>query len=241
MSLNGMGQTISVGNCNGNNEQTLTANGSGTMPYTYLWSNGETNQSIAAVATNNYSVTVTDNDGITVTASYNALTITTWVAIPIKCNPLNYTYPAGSTTGVLAANGVGGDSGPGHHYQYLWSNGCTSNANSGLTGGTFGVTFTDDKGCAVSSTATLPTVAYTPVSSSKLTQTNTSISLRNIGGAGATYKSRYSLDGNAWTSWSTINPIQNLSPNTCYYVQVEDRYLCVTAPIRMSTTGGVCP
>ncbi len=53
----------------GEGAATATATG-GTPPYTYLWSNGETTQSISGVTTTGtYDVTVTDANGCTATAS----------------------------------------------------------------------------------------------------------------------------------------------------------------------------
>ncbi len=45
--------------------------GGGVLPYTYLWSNGETAQSISVTTADTYSVTVTDANGCTATSNYN--------------------------------------------------------------------------------------------------------------------------------------------------------------------------
>jgi subtilisin-like proprotein convertase family protein len=59
---------------------TLTANSStGNGPFTYLWSNGATTQSISACASGTYSVTVTTVDGCTGTAS-QSVTVNTFSA-----------------------------------------------------------------------------------------------------------------------------------------------------------------
>src|SRR5690606_27128073 len=56
--------------CNGsaNGSATVTAN-SGTAPFTYLWSTGQTTQSISNLTPGTYTVTVTDSSGCTNNAS----------------------------------------------------------------------------------------------------------------------------------------------------------------------------
>jgi len=49
----------------------LAAHVTGTAPVSYLWSTGETNETIEVVAEGTYSVTVTDNIGCVATGSYN--------------------------------------------------------------------------------------------------------------------------------------------------------------------------
>ncbi|MBL7787894.1 MAG: SprB repeat-containing protein, partial [Chitinophagales bacterium] len=55
---------------NGGSDGTASVNATGgTSPYTYLWSSGETASSISGKTAGTYSVTVTDNNGCTVTCS----------------------------------------------------------------------------------------------------------------------------------------------------------------------------
>ena len=56
------------GDCNNGNSGSASVTASaGTAPYTYLWSNGETTESISDLAAGTYSVTVTDANGCTAT------------------------------------------------------------------------------------------------------------------------------------------------------------------------------
>ena len=53
-------------NCSGgyDGDADITVSG-GTSPYTYLWSNGSTNQDLANVASGNYTLNITDAKGCT--------------------------------------------------------------------------------------------------------------------------------------------------------------------------------
>ena len=47
----------------------------GTPPYTYLWSNGETNSSISGLSASTYGVIVTDGNGCTISKSVTVLQV----------------------------------------------------------------------------------------------------------------------------------------------------------------------
>ncbi len=128
--------------CAGGNDGALSVTaGGGTSPYTYLWSNGGTTQSITALAAATYGVQVTDaggchsameqqvlNDGASVTASIN-------IDNEISC--------AGRNDGALSVTAGGGTS----PYTYLWSNGGTTQSITALAAATYGVQVTDADGC----------------------------------------------------------------------------------------------
>jgi gliding motility-associated-like protein len=58
--------------CFGESSGSITVSGAGgTDPYNYTWSNGDTDATADAIAIGNYSVTVTDSNGCTETASYD--------------------------------------------------------------------------------------------------------------------------------------------------------------------------
>src|SRR5690606_25274181 len=112
-----------------------------TAPYTYLWNNGETTPTISGLVAGNYSVGITDANGCTVSQSFNitqptALTASTSQS-NIACN--------GEDTGVASITVSGGVA----PYTYLWSNGETTAAITGLTAGTYTVDVTDANGCTL--------------------------------------------------------------------------------------------
>ncbi|WP_460504239.1 SprB repeat-containing protein, partial [Hymenobacter agri] len=124
----------------------LTVSG-GTAPFAYRWSNGATTQSLSGLTAGTYSVTVTDANGCSATASAT-------ISEPTQ---LRATASATGTTCYDASNGamtlaVSGGTAP---YTYLWSNGATTQNLSGLAAGTYTVTVTDAGGCTASCGATV--------------------------------------------------------------------------------------
>ncbi|MBI2966993.1 MAG: PKD domain-containing protein [Bacteroidetes bacterium] len=127
--------------CYGGNDGTVSATASGgVVTYTYNWSSGT-----SGLTAGTYTVTVTDNNGCTVTAvamvSEPAQLTATATATDVTCN--------GGNDGTVSATASGGV-GP---YTYSWSSG-----TSGLSAGTYTVSVTDSIGCFVltSSTVTEP-------------------------------------------------------------------------------------
>ena len=139
-------------NCFGGNDGSTTAFPSGgTAPYTYLWSNGQTTQTVVGLSVGIYTCIITDANGctknktVTITQPSSALTAST----PTKTNVTCF----GGSDGTATANSSGGTA----SYTYLWSNGSTNNPVTGLSVGTYTCTITDANGCIF----TTPSVAIT--------------------------------------------------------------------------------
>lgn len=112
----------------------------GTSPYDYLWSGGETTNSISNLSAGSYSVTVTDDNGCTAIAVIDisdegAPTATIIDSSDVTC----YGYADGSAT-VDATGGT-------PPLSYIWSNGETTTTITGLSGGTYSVTVSDANNC----------------------------------------------------------------------------------------------
>lgn len=111
----------------------------GILPYTYLWSDGQTSNPATGLCNGTYSVTVIDSVGcdtigsviISQPSEISAVSVTT---TDVKCGNL------GSATAVV----TGGTS----PYSYLWSNNSASDYIFGLNPGTYSVTVTDINDCS---------------------------------------------------------------------------------------------
>ncbi|MEO7990499.1 MAG: SprB repeat-containing protein [Chryseolinea sp.] len=117
----------------------LTPSG-GVEPYTYVWSNGLTGNSITGIAPGVYKVTITDATGCSRLLTY---TIT---------NPSPITLSASISNAQCNAEGsynidltVAGGKSP---YTYVWSNGATTEDLNSLQSGTYTVIIKDTNGCS---------------------------------------------------------------------------------------------
>ena len=126
--------------CAGSSTQLCANAASGTPPYSYLWSTGETGSCITVAQAGPYSVTVTDSKGCQVTSQG---------ALVVDPKP-TAAVPDGQVCGTIAplqlcANAASGTP----PYTYRWSNGATSACISVTAAGNYSVTVTDAKGCTV--------------------------------------------------------------------------------------------
>ncbi|HTA27671.1 MAG TPA: PKD domain-containing protein, partial [Bacteroidia bacterium] len=148
--------------CNGGNNGSATVTaGGGTPNYTYLWSpSAQTNATATGLIVGSYTVTITDNNGCTATASVTiteppVLTATTSFT-QASCNLSN-----GSAT-VVPVGGTG-------PYTYLWNPSGNTNATAtGLFAGSYTVTVTDNNGCATTTSVivTQPSAVTASITSS---------------------------------------------------------------------------
>ncbi len=144
--------------CNGlNNGSAVASSSSGLPPYTYSWSNSANGPSIIGLSVGNYSVTVSDANGCSDSSSFS---IAEPPALSAALSSTNVTCNAGNdgTAIVIVSGGVPA-------YSYLWSDGQTTAAVTGLSVGTYSVTITDANGCSIVETVliTEPTLFSTSV------------------------------------------------------------------------------
>ncbi len=128
--------------CNGLSDGYARALGAGgTIPYTYAWQGGPSNRENPNLAAGTYTVTVTDNNGCTVST-----TATVGQPITLVANISSTDAScAGVNDGTATASGTGGTA----PYTFLWNppGSQTSAGITGLAGGTYTVTVTDNNGC----------------------------------------------------------------------------------------------
>lgn len=89
--------------CNNNNGSIISTTASGTAPYSYAWSNGQTGADAIGLGTGNYSVTVTDSKGCTATSSADVLMYPNPVA---TLTPDSVTIRYGDTVQFIATGGI---------------------------------------------------------------------------------------------------------------------------------------
>ena len=134
-------------NCSANGTATVSASG-GTPPYSYLWSpSGGTGTTASNLASGNYTVTVTDQNG----CSVNATTVvgnTSTLSVSVLTSPDSCPSPSG-----WAGASVTGGQMP---YSYLWLPGNqTTSSISNMTAGTYTVQVTDNLGCMINTVVTI--------------------------------------------------------------------------------------
>lgn len=140
-----MAQSATVSNeiCGNNGgviNVTLTG---GIAPYTFLWSNGSTNEDLTNVSAGTYSVTITDNVGCTLqSVDYTIVNDPGNLSI-LNSNIINEACSDGA--GEIDINMLGGNA----PLTFAWSNSETTEDLSGLSAGTYSATITDALGCEV--------------------------------------------------------------------------------------------
>ncbi len=129
--------------CNGESNGSATVNVSGgTGDYTYLWSDGQTNQTATGLAANDYTVTVTDENNCQIVCDISiseptALSCDDPDITDVTCN--------GESNGSATVNVSGGTG----DYTYLWSDGQTTQTATGLAANDYTVTVTDENDCEI--------------------------------------------------------------------------------------------
>jgi hypothetical protein len=117
----------------------------------YLWSNGETTQTITATQADAYTVTVTNNDGCTDTSDPVTVTVNPTPNSGVTVGGATTFCSGGSVT--LTSQASSGS--------YLWNNGETTQSITVNQTGNYSVTVTEN-GCSATSGATAITVNQTP-------------------------------------------------------------------------------
>ena len=205
--------------CNGNSNggATVTPIG-GTAPYSYTWSNGATTGSITGVIAGIYSVTVTDDNGITATSTATITEPATLIALSIvdsntTCN--------GFSNGGASASATGGTS----PYNYAWSNAATTASITGVVAGTYTVTITDNNGCTSTSFATITEPASLIAAS--VVDSNSTCNGFSNGGASASATGGTPPYNYAWSNAATTASITGVVAGT-YTVTITDNNGCTS-------------
>lgn len=202
---------------NGVSDGTASANPvGGTSPYSYLWSTGETTQTISGLAPGAYTVTTTDSHGCTAAQTLNVsaynCTIQTSVAVTdISC--------FGQADGSATLNIAGGAS----PFTILWSTGDTTAVLDSLPAGQYSVSVTDAANCPESHTFTVlePQVLQANATGSTTSGVNSTDGTATANPTGGTGTYHY-----LWDTGDTTQSIANLAPGS-YRLTVTDDRGCV--------------
>lgn len=209
--------TVNPISCNGAADGSIfLAVSGGTGPYTYSWNTGASTNNLVGLSAGNYSVQITDDNGCTLTENF--------VLTDPDVMSVNFTTEdilcKGAATGEINLSPIGGTA----PYQFLWSNGSTTEDVSGLPAGNYSVTITDAGTCSVnlnitlSEPATVLVVDGTVTNSTCSSTDNGSIDLVVTGGDGPY--------GFSWNNGATTEDLSNLSPGN-YAVSVTDANGCI--------------
>lgn len=199
----------------GNGSATVNASG-GTGLLSYLWSNGATTSSLSNLLSGNYSVTVTDANSCSVSAS-TVVASPAQLQININAQNINcFGQNNGSATAVVSG-GTG-------NLAYSWNNGQTTATASNLVAGLYSLTVTDANGCTAtrSINVTQPTSALTATSSSTNTSSTSNSGTANVTAQGGTSPYTY-----MWNNGQTTASMSSLAAGS-YSCTVTDSKGCTT-------------
>ena len=205
----------------------VPAGGSG--PYTFLWSNGATTEDISGLSLGIYSVTITDQNGCSITTSN----------IQISNSPGSLSIANVVATDETCSNGLGnidisitGGSAP---ITFSWSNGASTEDISNLSSGTYSVTVTDQNGCDATTQAVINSSAGSlAITQPVVTSENCS---NGQGSVNITITGAANPISYQWSNGASTEDLSNLSEGT-YSVTVTDGNGCTTTGSYIVTNNG---
>lgn len=175
---------------------TLTEITTGTAPYTYAWSTGDTTNFVNNLAPGEYCLTVTDASGCTAEA---CATITSEQVLDLDAQIANACGEAHNGSIMLTVSGGSGE------YSYVWNTGQETATINNLSPGIFNVTVRDQDNCTETGTFEIITNAQPVIASAQVTVATCatagdgSIALTVSGGA-APYTYAWNHDNSATTA-----------------------------------------
>ncbi|MBN4065852.1 gliding motility-associated C-terminal domain-containing protein [Candidatus Amoebophilus asiaticus] len=200
----------------GNADGSATATASGGTPgYTYYWYGGGTTQTITNLSVGTYTITVTDSAGCVETAQVLVNNVGGPTLIMIDSNDVSC-YGGFDGSATVSAIGLA-------PFTYIWTNGDTIAAASGLTPGIHSITVQDSLGCGSTDTVRInqpdSIILYTSVTNTICSWILGSATVSASGGT-----SPYTYN---WSTGSSDANIDTLLPGI-YCITVSDANGCVT-------------
>ncbi|MCB0705891.1 MAG: T9SS type A sorting domain-containing protein [Saprospiraceae bacterium] len=185
----------------------------GVAPYVYLWSNGQSTQSISGLTAGAYMLTVTDANGC---EAFGVAVIEQPDQLLLEITIVNNLCAPGNASAVAV---VEGGTMP---YAYLWNTGATTPVISGLFPGVYSLTVTDANGCTVSQTVEVvpPDQIILDIQETDITCNGAMDGSLTVLASGG--QAPYSY---IWNTGATSPTISNLGPGV-YAVTVTDANGC---------------
>lgn len=215
--------------CFGINTGTATALvTSGTAPYTYTWSNGQSAATITGLAAGAYTCIIHDANACSATVT--AVVQGPSTALSIAFNSQNPGC-TGTADGSITANGVGGTP----NYSYSWSNGISGQTISNLSPGVYTCFISDAANCTNQQSVTLTQASgLSTATSSTPSSTAASTGTATVSVSGGSSPYTY--------TWNTV-PVQYTStatglPPGVYTCTIKDANGC-TRVVQVNIENGV--
>ncbi|OFY87018.1 MAG: hypothetical protein A2236_00070 [Bacteroidetes bacterium RIFOXYA2_FULL_33_7] len=186
-------------------------------PYTFLWSNGATNDTITGLAAGTYTVTVTDASSATSTATVTISQPQVLAITAVVTDEGGYQASDGSVDLTIT-----GGTAP---FTYVWDNGKLTQDLDNLGGGTFSVTVTDLNGCTA--TGTYEVAASVCAMTSEISGTNVSCFAGNDGTVNFTVANGTAPYTFEWLSGETTEDLTGLEAGY-YSVTATDAEGCIS-------------
>ena len=225
--------------CNSGADGTAIVNvAGGTTPYSFLWSNGATNNLANNLTAGVYSCTVTDANGCTI-SSNNISIDQPQTALSVNEIITNVSCYQGSN-GVANLTASGGSS----PYSFIWDNGQNTSTITGLSQGAYYYSLTDSNGCVLSDSIFV----------SHPNQINNNITFTDVscfGGSDATATAMPTGGTPPYSYLWNISPVSNLPtitqlPIGNYQLTVTDSLGCISSsnviigqPNQLSATANI--
>lgn len=214
--------------CGENNGSINATAFGGSIPYTYIWSTGDTSAFLSDLPSDDYSVTVYDSKGCFSTASLFLEGSDAILATVEGNDLLCFEEKNGSAT----AYGNGGSG----TYGFIWSNGATTQTIQNLDAGVYHVTVYDLRtDCSDVTSITIsepPPISATTITSNAACEENNGTATVSISGGEAPYSIN-------WSTGSTQQSISNLEAGI-YFVTIYDKNQCeVIQSATVNNTSGI--